>query len=114
MKPAATIRRLTLPIPAALAPGVGANVRGFLPLSVAASAATNLHSRGLATARRPFRVLGLQQVAVGAESKNDMRKIWQVFLVLHTVTWTWMCLNARMRVSIKLGFVWWYRSLKAS
>ena len=27
---------------------------------------------------RPFRVLGLQQVAVGAESKDDMRRIWQV------------------------------------
>jgi hypothetical protein len=35
-------------------------------------------SRGLSSTNRPFRVLGLQQVAVGAESKDDMRRIWQV------------------------------------
>ena len=35
-------------------------------------------SRGLSSTSRPFRVLGLQQVAVGAESKDDMRRIWQV------------------------------------
>ena len=27
-------------------------------------------------AERPFRVLGLQQIAVGAPDKNDLRKLW--------------------------------------
>ena len=39
---------------------------------------TSAERRGLASANRPFRVLGLQQVAVGGETKDDMRKIWQV------------------------------------
>jgi hypothetical protein len=41
-------------------------------------------SRGMgsASASRPFRVLGLQQIAVGAESKDDMRRIWQVSSLL--------------------------------
>jgi len=36
------------------------------------------HGASMTGASRPFRVLGLQQVAVGAESKDDMRRIWQV------------------------------------
>ncbi|EKX52581.1 hypothetical protein GUITHDRAFT_133641 [Guillardia theta CCMP2712] len=31
----------------------------------------------MSTGNRPFRVLGVQQIAVGAETKDDMTKIWQ-------------------------------------
>lgn len=41
------------------------------------------HGASMTGASRPFRVLGLQQVAVGAESKDDMRRIWQDLLGLH-------------------------------
>lgn len=37
----------------------------------------------MASASRPFRVLGLQQVAVGAENKDGMRRIWQVRCARH-------------------------------
>jgi len=51
-----------------------------------------VHSRGLVSGvNRPFRVLGLQQVAVGAERKQDMRTIWQVRVRLATFL---MCLFA--------------------
>ena len=40
---------------------------------------TFLHARALSDQARSFRVLGLQQIAVGAEVKDAMSKIWQVF-----------------------------------
>ena len=43
---------------------------------------TSAERRGFASANRPFRVLGLQQVAVGGETKDGMRKIWQDMLGL--------------------------------
>eukprot|EP00961_Rhodomonas_salina_P003212 44572-Rhodomonas_salina.3 len=33
--------------------------------------------RAMSTDGRPFRILGLQQIAVGAEVKDEMTKIWQ-------------------------------------
>jgi len=40
---------------------------------------TLLHARALSDQARSFRVLGLQQIAVGAEAKDAMTEIWQVF-----------------------------------
>ena len=52
--------------------------RAVLPVPSAAQQILPRASRRMAGSGRPFRVLGLQQIAVGAESKADMRMIWQV------------------------------------
>jgi len=52
---------------------------GFAASEPCAVAVAVPGARSVASSSRPFRVLGLQQVAVGAESKDDMRKIWQVW-----------------------------------
>ncbi|KAJ1468218.1 hypothetical protein T484DRAFT_1661651 [Baffinella frigidus] len=39
--------------------------------------AASVQARSFADEARKFRVLGLQQIAVGAEVKDDMTKIWQ-------------------------------------
>merc|ERR1712216_755711 len=61
--------------------GCGLGVRPSLPAPATPRAAARAAFSGRAQGR-PFRVLGLQQVAVGAESKDDMRRIWQDMLGL--------------------------------
>ena len=55
-----------------------ATCRAVLPVPSAAQQILPRASRRMAGSGRPFRVLGLQQIAVGAESKADLRMIWQV------------------------------------
>merc|ERR1712216_524780 len=64
--------------------GCGLGVRPSLPAPATPRAAARAAFSGRAQGR-PFRVLGLQQVAVGAESKDDMRRIWQDMRGLATV-----------------------------
>ena len=54
--------------------GCGLCFRPTLPAPATPRAAARAAFSGRAQGR-PFRVLGLQQVAVGAESKDDMRRI---------------------------------------
>ena len=65
--------------PSAWTPGGGGAAARARGLATAAAAAAG-GARGLSTARPPFRVLGLQQVAIGGVDKAPLSALWEGLL----------------------------------